>query len=469
MRNLLLAITRSVWGLTGAVLTTVSATLILTLFGISLVGFQGGPYQGILAFLILPGIFVFGLLLIPVGVWRQRRLTRLATTRGEKPPAFPVIDFNLGRTRAVVLVVILLTMANVLILALATYKGVEVMESTEFCGEACHAVMLPELTTYERSPHSRVKCVSCHIGPGADWFVKSKLSGAWQLVAVAFDLYPRPIPAPVHNLRPARETCEQCHWPTKFVGDRLSVRTHYSDDEANTELKTVLLMKVGGLQGRDSGGIHWHVDPNIQIRYRADETRETIYEVELTGADGTVRSFTLEGEDNPDEANEWRTMDCIDCHNRPAHIYRLPHEEIDDALRLGKIATSLPFVRRSGLRLLQEDYGSHEEARTQLASSLQSFYEENYPDIALAQSDQIQQAGAALGDIFSTNVFPSMKIEWGTYPNHIGHQDFPGCFRCHDDEHSTPEGETISQDCSTCHTLLAWEEEAPEILEQLQP
>jgi hypothetical protein len=160
---------------------------------------------------------------------------------------------------------------------------------------------------------------------------------------------------------------------------------------------------------------------------------------------------------------------CVDCHNRPAHIYRSPHEEIDDALRLGKIATSLPFVRRSGLRLLQEDYGSHEEARTQLASSLQSFYEENYPDIALAQSDQIQQAGTALGDIFSTNVFPSMKIEWGTYPNHIGHQDFPGCFRCHDDEHSTPQGETISQDCSTCHALLAWEEEAPEILEQLQP
>jgi hypothetical protein len=314
-----------------------------------------------------------------------------------------------------------------------------------------------------------VHCVSCHIGPGADWFVKSKLSGAWQLVSVAFDLHPRPIPTPVHNLRPARETCEQCHWPTKFVGDRLSVRTHYSDDEANTELKTVLLMKVGGLQGRDSGGIHWHVDPNIQIRYRADETRETIYEVELTGADGAVRSFTLEGEDIPDEANEWRTMDCVDCHNRPAHIYRSPHEEIDDALRLGKIATSLPFVRRSGLRLLQQDYGSHEEARTQLASSLQSFYEENYPDIALAQSDQIQQAGAALGDIFSTNVFPSMSIEWGTYPNHIGHEDFPGCFRCHDDEHSTPEGETISQDCSTCHTLLAWEEEAPEILEQLQP
>ena len=138
-------------------------------------------------------------------------------------------------------------------------------------------------------------------------------------------------------------------------------------------------------------------------------------------------------------------------------------------MRLGRISQSLPFVRREGLRLLQGDYASHEEARTQMASSLQAFYTENHPEAAQEQADAITRASTALGNIYSTNVFPTMNIQWGTYPSHLGHQDSPGCFRCHDEEHQTADGETISQDCSTCHTLLAMEEESPEILEQLQP
>jgi nitrate/TMAO reductase-like tetraheme cytochrome c subunit len=172
-----------------------------------------------------------------------------------------VIDLNVGRTRTLLLLFMALTLVNVVILAVSTYKAVEVMDSTKFCGQACHSVMAPEFTTYQRSPHSRVACVECHIGPGAGWFVKSKLSGSWQLISVSLDLYPRPIPTPVHNLRPARDTCEQCHWPNKFVGDRLKVITRFRDDEANTPEKTVLLLRVGGMQGRESKGIHWHVDP----------------------------------------------------------------------------------------------------------------------------------------------------------------------------------------------------------------
>ena len=147
--------------------------------------------------------------------------------------------------------------------------------------------MQPEYTTYQRSPHARVKCVECHIGAGANWFVKSKLSGSWQLVSVAFNLYPRPIAVPVHNLRPARETCEQCHWPQKFVGDRFKVNTHYQEDEANTEVKTVLRGEGGRPAAGRSQGIHWHVDPDHVVRYRSDEKRQTIYEVEMTAKDGT--------------------------------------------------------------------------------------------------------------------------------------------------------------------------------------
>jgi hypothetical protein len=471
MKSFLLAITRSIWGIVGTALTTASACIFLTLFAISALGYHGGPYQGILSFVIVPGFFVLGLLLIPVGVWTHRRKMRRAAAAGVVVADFPVLDLNQGSTRKVVLLVLALTAVNLVILAAATYKSVEVMDSTEFCGSACHEVMAPELTTYRRSPHARVKCVSCHIGPGADWFVKSKLSGSWQLVSVAFDLYPRPIPTPVHNLRPAQETCEQCHWPSKFVGDRLKVYTHFSNDEENSTLKNVVLLRVGGVQGRVANGIHWHVDPANRIRYRSDETREIIHEVELSLPDGTVKTFHAPGREAAEleEAGEWRVMDCVDCHNRPTHIYRTPESEMDEAMRQGNLPTSLPYLRREGLRLLRGDYASHDEARQQITAGLASFYEDAYPEIATGRGDEIQAAGQLLGDLYSFNVFPDMNITWGTYPNHIGHEDFPGCFRCHDEEHATEDGEVISQDCSTCHTLLAWEEEDPEILEQLNP
>jgi hypothetical protein len=469
IRKFLIALTRNPISLLGAAITTASAVLIVTLFAIELFGFLGNPYIGIIAFLVLPAVFLVGLLLIPLGIVRERKLARRAREKGQPPPRFPVIDLNLDQTRKWVLLFVVMTAANVVILAVATYKGVEVVESTEFCGTACHSVMAPEYTAYERSPHSRVKCVACHIGPGADCFVKSKLSGAWQVISVAFDLYPTPIPTPVHDLRPARETCEQCHWPTKFVGDRLRVITHHADDEANSELKTVLLMHIGGLDGAASEGIHWHVDPDIQIRYRSDETREKIYEVELTGADGTVKRYFVEGDTDSEGGapEEWRIMDCVDCHNRPSHVFRMPSEEVDLALQQGRIPGSLPYIRREGIRVLKAEYSTHEEARHGIALAINSFYEMSYPDLPRGPGSAVQQAGQTLGEIHCTNVFPSMNVSWGTYPNHIGHETSTGCFRCHNDEHATADGEVISQDCFTCHALLAIEEEAPEILETL--
>jgi hypothetical protein len=353
------------------------------------------------------------------------------------------------------------------------------MESTEFCGTTCHSVMTPEHTTYQRSAHARVGCVDCHIGPGADWFVKSKLSGSWQLVSVAFDLYPRPIPTPVHSLRPARETCEQCHWPSKFVGDRLRVRTHYSDDQANTELKTVLLLKVGGREGERSRGIHWHVDPRIRVRYLADAGRETIRQVELVAEDGSVKRFNgpaaaagapaPPATGGPAAEPEWRDMDCVDCHNRPAHIYRMPEAELDAAMSTGRLDRSLPFLRREALAAMRGEYASQEQAAREIPARLRGFYEREHPEVASAKAAAIGAAGEEAARLHNLNVFPQMKVAWGTYPNHIGHQATPGCFRCHDDEHKTESGEAISQDCAVCHTLLAMEEENPAILTQLQP
>jgi hypothetical protein len=451
MRSFLIALTRNPISLTGAAITTASGVLVVTLFTLELFGMHGGAYSGIIAYLILPAIFVLGLLLIPIGILRERQQVRRAAARGEAEPSFPVIDLNLSRTRTRLLIFVLLTALNIVILSTATYKGVEVMESTAFCGQACHSVMQPEFDAYQDSPHSRVKCVSCHIGPGANWFVKSKLSGTWQVVSVNLGLYPRPIPTPVHALRPARETCEQCHWPLKFVGDRLTVYTHYGNDEANTEMKTVLLLRVGGLLGRESQGIHWHVDPGIEIRYRSDESRDTIYDVEMTAADGTVKLYTVDDapEENPEAGpDEWRVMDCMDCHNRPSHAFELQEREVDAALAAGRMPRTLPYIRREGVAALQHEYASHDEARAGIASAIEVFYGESYPELAAQESEAIAEAGRVLGDIYTS---------------------FDGCFRCHDDLHATEDGEVISQDCETCHTLLAMEEEEPEVLELLQP
>lgn len=459
MREAILNMIRDPISLAGAVITTVSAVLILTLLGIELVGHPGSPYIGILAFLVLPAFFMVGLVLIPVGLWRERRKIR----RGAAPPeGFPIIDLNKSRTRVVALAFLGATVVNVVILAVATYKGVAVMDSTAFCGTACHTVMKPEYTAYQRSPHARVKCVECHIGSGADWFVKSKLSGAWQLVSVSLDLYPKPIPTPVHNLRPARETCEQCHWPSKFVGERLRVKTHFSDDEKAAELKTVLLMNVGGVLPSGGRGIHWHIDPSLRIRYRSDATRTDIGDVELRGPDGKVELFRKEG---PASSAEWRTMDCVDCHNRPTHVYGTPEGEVDEALAHGLIDRELPFVRREGVRLVQGDWASEEDARAKIGLELGRFYAEGHPEVAASKQEAIDAAAGQLAKRWSYNVFPEMNVKWGNYPTFLGHE--PGCFRCHAGDHKTDSGRTLSKSCNLCHRVLAENEENPEILEQL--
>ena len=458
MRSLISVISRSRLSLLGAVIATVALVLFLTLFALELLGFEGGPYLGILSYLILPIMVVVGVLLMPIGVWRAKK----QEARGEKEPPLPVVDFNKPQTRRALATFGLLSLVGVIVLAVGSFEAVHWMESVEFCGTACHTQMEPEYTAYQRSPHSRVACADCHIGSGADWFVKSKISGSWQLIAVMFNLYPTPVPTPVHNLRPARDTCEQCHFPGKFSGDRLKVRVHYADDEQNSEMHNVLLMKVGGQHGRSSSGIHWHVDPGVTIRYLSDPTRETIYDVEMTNKDGKKTVFKTK--DAAPAGSEWRTMDCVDCHNRPTHIHRPAANELDMALDQGLIDKTLPFIKREGLRAVQVEYPSHEAARDGIAKDVAGFYAKNYPD---APKAAVEQAGKALGDIYSWNVFPAMKVTWDTYPNHIGHKQSPGCFRCHDRKHKSDDGAKISKDCDSCHTVLAEDEADPAILRQI--
>jgi len=465
IKHFFAAITGNIISLIGTLMMVLSLLFILALLVMQAMGFEGGAYLGIITFVVLPMMFLLGVGIVPLGIWLQHKREARATAEGRPVGHLPIIDLNKETTRGVLLGFTALAVPIIAIAAGLTYKAVHFMDSTEFCGTACHQVMQPEYTAFQRSPHVSVGCAGCHIGPGAEWFVKAKISGSWQLIAVALDLYPRPIKTPVHSLRPSSGTCEQCHWPTKFVGERLKVRTHYQDDEANTEVKTALMVKVGGQMGGKSHGIHWHVDPNHSLRYLADASRETIYEVELTDqAAGAKKVFKIE---EPAPAGlEWRTMDCVDCHNRASHNYRSPQQEVDLALMEGRIDRSLPFIKREGVRILTETvYDSHEAAREGISAAVKAFYAQNYPD--LADSEAVAQAGKTLGDAYCWNNFPHMKVTWNLYPNHIGHQDTPGCFRCHDNKHKTETGEKIGKKCGTCHNLVAEEESNSALLQEL--
>jgi hypothetical protein len=467
VKDLFQDLTRNPVGLAGAALTTASGILILAMVAAGVLGLGGGPYGGIIAFLVLPAFFVLGLLLMPLGAWAERRKARRAAASGAPAPAMPVIDLNVPRTRRRVLVVGGLTIANVVILAMASYKGVQVMDTPAFCG-SCHSVMDPEATAYRRSPHARVACVECHIGAGASWFVKSKLSGMGQLVAVMLDRYPRPIPVPVHDLRPARETCEECHWPSKFVGDRLKIITRHADDAGSTELKTALLLRVGGGDEGRAHGIHWHVAPGVEVRYLSDAERMKIGMVNLTLPDGTTRTYrSSDGPSAPGDGATWRVMDCVDCHNRPTHIYRSAEDEVDQALAEGRIDRSLPFARREALSALKAASGSHAEGATGIRNRLLAVYEKLDPAGFPARRAAVEAAAAELGRLYGYDVWPSMNITWGTYPSFLGHSASPGCWRCHDDSHVAPDGRKISQDCDLCHSILAQDEKDPKILKDL--
>jgi len=456
--------------LTGVVLTTSSAaTLIAFWFYEILLPGPPHPYIGILLIVILPGIFVLGLLLIPIGIFLRRR--RLSA-HGELLHDYPAISLREPMVRHVLLFVGLATCLNVIIFGTASYRGVQYMDSTQFCGQTCHTVMQPEFTAYQGSPHAHVNCVECHIGPGAGWFVRSKLSGVRQVFAVTFHTYSRPIHAPVKFLRPARETCEQCHWPQRSSGDKFVVKTSYKDDEKNTALTTVMLLKVGGRTWQGSVGIHGrHLDEGSRIHYISiDDQRQVVPIVYYTDDKGkTVEyiSTDIQATKQQLDAGEHRSMDCVDCHNRPTHAFELPENAVNKQMAAGFISPELPFIRKKAVELLKADYPDRDTAHQRIVDGVKSFYHATYPAIYDSRRALVEQSAENVANIYLRNIFPDMKMTWGVHPNNLGHNDFPGCFRCHDGSHVSADGQTITNDCSACHNLLAVEEENPKVLADL--
>ena len=427
------------------------------------------PYVGILIFLILPGVFVMGLLLIPLGILLRRHKLHKA---GALPQVYPEIDLKTPMVQNSLLFIAVATAANVIIFSFASYRGVSYMDTTTFCGKTCHTVMAPEYSAYQNSPHARVECVECHIGPGAGWFVRSKLSGLRQVFAVTFHTYSRPIPSPVKYLRPARETCEQCHWPRRFSGDKLIYKTNYKEDEKNTPLTTALVMKIGGRGTAGSVGIHGrHLDDGSRIRYiSTDEHRQLIPVVYYTDDKGKTIEFIstdIKASKQDLEKGEKRAMDCIDCHNRPTHAFELPENAVDQRMSRGLVSPELPFIRKKAVELLKVNYPDRDTAQKQIVEGIENFYRTGYPDVYNGKRALVEQSADNVAKIYLRNIFPEMNVNWGVHPNNLGHNDFPGCFRCHDGSHTSADGQTISNDCTACHNLLAVQEENPKVLTDL--
>lgn len=445
--------------LTGAVVALFSLFMIVFLFVVSAVLGQGGSYLGLFMYIVLPAFLVLGLVFIPIGMLLKMRREK---RRGpEREGRMPTIDLGNARHRNAALIFFSGSIIFLLLTAVGSYEAFHYTESVEFCGTVCHQVMEPEFVAYQNSPHAKVACVDCHVGTGASWYVRSKMSGLYQVYAVATGIYPKPIPTPIANLRPARETCEQCHWPEKFYARKHRIERHYLPDESNTEWDIVLQMKTGpehsalGL----SEGIHWHINPNVKIEYMATPDRGKIPWVRYTDMlTGEVTEYLYDGaalSPASKDSLELRTMDCMDCHNRPSHMYNSPMTFVNRALTAGKLPRELPDLKMIAMQVLMVPFPTKDSAFRYIDQEINGYYNAFYDDRMEELGPQVADAIRVLKEEFSKNIFPYMQVTWETYPNHIGHLETEGCFRCHNDRHIAANGRKISMDCDLCHHITA--------------
>lgn len=432
------------------------ATILIIVF-LALESFSGldNPYIGIFVYFAFPAMLIFGLVLIPVGAWLTRERIRKHPEIGL--PALPRLDLNDMHTLRLTIYFVVSSVVFVLVVGIAAVKGYEFTESTTFCGELCHVVMEPEHTAWKGSAHANVKCVECHVGPGAEWYVKAKISGLRQVWAVLTHSWPTPIETPIEHLRPARSTCEHCHWPEKFYAGRQKLFYHYAPNEENTPREINMMIKIGGSpKNPNAMGIHWHIGREVKF-IAGDKKRLSIPYVAVKGQDGKITEYMDPAKPlSRDEITkaQKRLMDCTDCHNKPTHIYHSPSEELDKHFVSGTIDRGLPYFKKIAVELLEKPYSSSGEATKAIEAGLKEFYAKNYPEISARKAASLSQAILHTQEIYKRNFFPRMKVSWNTYPNHIGHFYTPGCFRCHDGKHISPEGRVISKDCKICHDVL---------------
>jgi len=444
----------------GSVLALISLGLIIFTFILSAFFDLGSSYIGLFIYIIFPMLLVFGLILIPVGIFITRK--KLKKGVAETEFRWPRIDLNDHKYRNAFVMFVSITFVFIFLSAIGTYEAFHYSESVEFCGTLCHKVMEPEYVAYQNSPHARVACVECHVGPGADWFIRSKLSGLYQVISVTFGLYPRPIPTPIESLRPARETCEKCHWPEKFYAQKSRLEKHYLTDENSTGWDINLNMKVGSSHSALGliEGIHWHINPDIKIEYISGEDEDQAINWVRTTNLKTGEATVFEDQYNPlapstIDSLQKRVMDCMDCHNRPSHRYASAPSFIDNAITAGLIPLNIPWIKLACIEATRFETSTNDSARILISQKMMEYYETNSPEVIVSNPEGLKTAIAGLQKAYSQNVFPYMKVSSSVYPDHIGHKETLGCFRCHNDNHVSSTGKTISKDCNLCHVIKA--------------
>ncbi len=459
-------------GTAGVALTTSAFVLFVFFELMHATGLLTNAYVGMISYMALPALFILGLILVPVGwaIYRRRVGRPTSELLTQRFPDDMTRAKRLGSS--LVGMIALLTVVNILFLGVGGARMLHFMDTPKFCGTACHPIMEPEWTAYQNSPHASVRCVDCHVGEGAGALVNAKLNGLWQVISATFDLYEKPVPTPVHQLRPARETCEKCHWPEKFYGDRIKTVAHFARDERNTPSFTTLALKVGSGSGKEEGTIHWHVAAANEVRYRtADEKRLVMEWVEVRRGDAFHRFSNRNLPPSPAADGgppiEPRSMDCVDCHNRATHIFRDPEAALDLALATGGIDTTLPFAKRIGLQALLGGYPDKEAALAGIDHSVRGTYRRMAGHQRLATDPRTDRLVAALQEIFADNIFFPMNVGWNPYPDHLGHRGPGGCFRCHNPDLVDETGEAIPYDCTLCHSILAMD--APSRFQYLLP
>ncbi len=451
-RTLLSCTWKTPLGLMGISITTISITLLVIGLFAHMVGLVHNHYAAIFTFMVLPGGMLIGLMIIPLACFMHRRGWFVKSLTKEQ------LTINLSDTkhRKSIILFLVLTVINGTLLAVVSYEGYHFTDSPYFCGVVCHEVMDPEYTAYQRSPHAKVSCVACHIGSGADWYVKAKLSGLRQVKAVFDGNFSRPIPAPVEHLRPARDTCEQCHWPEKFHGKKIKSYVSFSNKDQQEPYVQDIALRIGGRNPITDSfeGIHWHVSNDIKVEYQTmNEKRTEIGKVKVTKASGVTEEYSVAGAE--ESTHEWRTMDCIDCHNRPTHVYDDLLERIDFGLLSKKLNPEVEGMREDSITVLEKEYTSRDEASEQIVETLLALQAKRHGKEFVAENEEsLVSSGSFLLETYLNNVWPAMNVTWGTYREHLGHRfadEGYGCFRCHDEEHTTDFGKVISQDCSMCH------------------
>jgi len=433
----------------GLIVTGVGFIASLIALIAELTGEESTPYQGLLTFVLYPGIAIGGLAITGLGVFLEHRRSRKLREAAQEWR--PTLDLAQRRDRLVLWALGCFFVAFVGSSVVGAYHAYEFTESKSFCGEVCHEPMEPQFVAHQNSPHAKIDCTTCHVGPGVGGYIDAKISGMRQLKQVLLDSVPRPIRAGEEKVAIVSEACEECHQPDLLPDSQLDTSVRFGFDLANSERSLRLLFHR---TSAPQEGTHWH--SGLEISFQAEDARGTrIPRVRVRRADGSETVYedrAGRGPGGSPELREERAMTCIDCHSRPAHRFEAPESSIDRAIARGEIDRSLPSIKKIAVAALSRDHDGRG------SDGVRAFVEEEYrtrfDGRVLAREETLGRAVETIERIYSQNVFPGMQVDWTTHPDHAGHRGSPGCFRCHSGQHTSSEGRALPSDCATCHEFF---------------